>query len=178
MENLLRFKDYNQSLNEGAKVPVYNQIEFQRNMHAPPEDEISYSKVLAKIKDLLAQKEQGSIEEITVIADVPSQGKGAPEYVKEIIAKERERLARNYKATIGKKMDTKDDGSGEFDFDVDRFGEKRSIYFDSEFLVDGIETVGDKEYIIGIPYSLRGKEEFTAKIKPEAVEEIYFIPPK
>ena len=117
----------------------------------------------------------GEIQEVLVIAEVPTQGKGAPDYIKDIIAQERERIARKYKAQRG--IDIDDDREGDFDFDVDRFGNQRSIFFDSEVIVDRIDVIDGKEYIIGIPVSLKDKG-FEAKIAPIKVEEIYFTPNK
>jgi hypothetical protein len=117
----------------------------------------------------------GDIEEIVVIAEVPTQGKGAPDYVKDIIAQERERIARKIKAQRG--IDIDDDREGDFDFDVDRFGNQRTIYFDSEFIVDRVETIDGKEFVIGIPVSLKDKG-YEAKIAPIKIEEIYFTPKK
>ena len=65
----------------------------------------------------------------------------------------------------------------DFDFDVDRFGNQRTIYFDSEFIVDRVETIDGKEFVIGIPVSLKDKG-YEAKIAPIKIEEIYFSPKK
>jgi hypothetical protein len=83
--------------------------------------------------------------------------------------------ARKYKSQRG--IDIDDDREGDFDFDVDRFGNQRSIFFDSEFIVDRIDIIDGKEYIIGIPVSLKDKG-YEAKIAPIKVEEIYFTPNK
>lgn len=170
MRHLQLFEDFSGEINEGA-IPVYNEDDFKKNLNAAPVQEIKYSQVIATLRDLLAKKAQGNIKDITVIADVPSQGKGAPDYVKDIIAKERERVAQRYKASIGKSMDSDDDD--EFDFDIDRFGNQRTIFFDSEFIVDRIEKVDGKEFIIGLPSSLKNMG-YEAKISPEKVEEIYY----
>ena len=61
--------------------------------------------------------------------------------------------------------------------DVDRFGNQRTIYFDSEFMVDRVETIDGKEFVIGIPVSLKDKG-YEAKIAPIKIEEIYFTPKK
>jgi len=69
-----------------------------------------------------------------------------------------------------------DDTSAEdFDFDLDRFGDQRTIFFDSEFIVDRVELVEGKEFIIGIPMSLKTKG-YEAKIAPIKVEEIFYTP--
>jgi hypothetical protein len=63
----------------------------------------------------------------------------------------------------------------DFDFDVDRFGNQRTVFFDSEFIVDRIEKIGDKEFIIGIPVSLQ-ERGYEVKILPIKVDEIHYTP--
>src|SRR5210317_188240 len=105
MNNLKLYEEFSKSIYEGV-TPVYDETKFKKNVNVKPEMELKYSEVIPKLRDMLAQKEAGQIESITVIAEVPTQGKGAPDYVKDIIAGERERLARQYKSTIGKSLDT------------------------------------------------------------------------
>ena len=171
------FEDYSAGVSEStySAIPVFNELEFKKNINVKPEMNVKYSEVAATLKDLLKKKEMGEIQEVLVIAEIPTQGKGAPDYIKDIIAKERERIARKYKAQRG--IDIDDDKEGDFDFDVDRFGNQRSIFFDSEFIVDRIDIIDGKEYIIGIPVSLKDKG-YEAKIAPIKVEEIYFTPNK
>jgi len=173
MNNLKLYEDFANSIYEGV-TPVYDESKFRKNINVRPEMELKYSEVIPTLRDLLAQKEAGQIESITAIAEVPTQGKGAPDYVKDIINQERERLARQYKSTIGKSID-KDVDAEEFDFDLNRFGDKRTIFFDSEFIVDRVETIEGKDYVIGIPVSLKDKG-YEAKILPIKIEEIYFEP--
>lgn len=173
MKHIHLFEEYSASVNEGS-TPLYNELDFKNNINAAPVAELKYSEIIPRLRDLLAQQEMGTVENINVIAEVPTQGKGAPDYVKDVIAKERERLARQYKSTIGKSMDA-DLGPDEFDFDVNRFGDQRTIFFDSEFIVDRIEMVDGKEMIIGIPVSLKDKG-YEAKISPLKVDEIYYKP--
>jgi hypothetical protein len=173
MNNLKLYEEFSKSLNEAATL-VYDESKFRKNVNVRPEMELKYSEVIPALRDMLAQKEAGQIESITVIADVPTQGKGAPDYVQDIISKERERLARQYKSTIGKKIEGTEDPE-DFDFDLNRFGDKRTIFFDSEFIVDRIENIEGKDYVIGIPASLKDKG-YEAKILPIKIEEIYFDP--
>ena len=171
------FEDYSAGVSEStySAIPVFNEFEFKKNINVKPEMNVKYSEVAATLRDLLKKKEMGEIQEVLVIAEIPTQGKGAPDYIKDIIAQERERIARKYKAQRG--IDIDDDKEGDFDFDVDRFGNQRSIFFDSEFIVDRIDIIDGKGYIIGIPVSLKDKG-YEAKIAPIKVEEIYFTPNK
>ena len=169
------FEDYSSGVSEStySAIPVYDESKFSKNIGTKPEMNIKYSEVAATIKDLLAKKEMGKIKQVTVLADVPTQGKGAPDYIKDVIAKERERIARKYKAQRG--IDLDDTSAQDFDFDLDRFGDQRTIFFDSEFIVDRVELVEGKEFIIGIPMSLKTKG-YEAKIAPIKVEEIFYTP--
>lgn len=169
------FEDFSSGVSEStySAIPVYDETKFSKNIATKPEMNVKYSQVAATIKDLLAKKEMGEIKEVTVLADVPTQGKGAPDYIKDIIAKERERIARKYKAQRG--IDLDDTKADEFDFDLDRFGDQRTIFFDSEFIVDRVENIGGNEFIVGIPMSLKDKG-YEAKIAPIKVEEIFFTP--
>lgn len=171
------FEEYSLEVSEStySAIPVYNEIEFEKNINVKPEMNIKYSEVAATLKDLLKKKELGEITQVVVIAEVPTQGKGAPDYVKDIIAQERERIARKVKSQRG--IDIDDEKGEEFDFDVDRFGNQRTIYFDSEFIVDRIDVIDGKEFVIGIPVSLKEKG-YEAKIAPIKIEEIYFTPKK
>lgn len=169
--------DFGSSINESGIIPVYNEVEFRKNMSASPEIELQYSKVIPKIKELLSQQESGIIQSINIIAEVPTQGKNAPSYVKDVIDRERERIIRNYKEDKGKTIDdeTKMD---DFDFDVDRFGNQRTVFFDSEFVVVGVEENPDKKgggFIIGVPVSLQDKG-YKVKIAPLNVDEIHYTP--
>jgi hypothetical protein len=177
MKHLEIFENFNSVTEaEGGAIPVYNELEFRKNVRTKPVKNIMYSAVPAELREMLKMKEMGEIEEIVVIADVPTQGKGAPDYVKDIIRQERERLAKRYKALRGQDIeDLKTDG--EFDFDIERFGDGKTIFFDSEFLVDRIENIAGKDFVIGIPMSLKNKG-YEAKIAPIKVEEIYFTPKK
>jgi hypothetical protein len=175
MKHLTLFENFsrNQGLNE-ASIPVYNEENFRRNINAGPEIEIPFSKVIPKIQELLSQQESGIISSIQVIAEVPTQGKNAPSYVKDVMDQERERIIRKHKEEMGKEID-QDLDMEEFDFDVDRFGNQRTVFFDSEFIVDSVERIGDEEFIIGIPVSLK-QRGYRVKISPIKVDEIHYTP--
>jgi hypothetical protein len=153
-------------------VPVYNEVKFMRDVKSSPEQNIKYSEVIPTLEKLLQLQDAGEIKKITVVAEVPTQGKGTPQYIQDIIQKERERVAMAYKHKTGKEIDP---NSPDFDFDVDRFGNQRSIFFDSEFIVKRIEKIGTMEYVIGTPASLE-KKGFEAPIAPTKVEEIFYTP--
>jgi hypothetical protein len=153
-------------------IPVYNEVKFTRDVKSSPEQNIKYSEVISTLEKLLQLQDAGEIKKITVVAEVPTQGKGTPQYIQDIIQKERERVAMAYKLRTGKEINP---NSPDFDFDIDRFGNQRTIFFDSEFIVKRIEKIGTKEYVIGTPASLE-KKGFEAPIAPIKVEEIFYTP--
>jgi hypothetical protein len=172
MRHLFLFEEFDSSINEGI-IPVYNEKEFEKNFNVEPLKMLQYSDVIPAIKEMLAKQEKGEIEKIHVIADVPTQGSEAPDYVKDIVDAERIRLAKKWKESLGKEIDPK---SKDFDFDIDRFGDKSTIFFDSEFVVTGVETVARKgkmrDLIVATPVSLKNKG-FKAYIEPLKVDEIF-----
>ena len=153
-------------------IPVYNEVKFMRSVKASPDQNIKYSEVIPTLQKLLELQKAGEIKKITVVADVPSQGKGTPQYIKDIIRDEKIRMAKKHYYETGEEIDPNSD---DFDFDIDRFGDQRTIFFDSEFIVKRIEKIGAEEYIIGTPASLE-KKGFEAPIAPMKVEEIFFTP--
>jgi len=233
MKNLLlyeNFKNYS-GRNEGPdRIPLYNQ-----NKIAKPEIKLSRNEVFDEIRSLLLKKEKGLISEVNVVADVPTQGKRAPEYVKDIINRERElnkkrgysqdkgfdnpnsfknypqlpnlpkdvkihldnttpnnfsiissknspqqiqRIINKYGydsyGTIKKQFNE----SREYNLDasgniLDKYGNIRTIFFDSEYIVVDTEIKGVKKFVIGIPKSLE-KEGIEVRIPPDKIIEIFY----
>ncbi len=155
-----------------AAIPVYNELEVSASGAAEPDFTAKYSELIDIIEEFLERKKAGEIEEITVVADVPTQGKGAPDYVQDIIRKERERIATQ--------MRSQGYNPEEDDIDIDRFGDKRNIFFDSEFVVDSVEKDADGKggKIIAIPYSFYKKGDYTKKahIDPLKIDEVFYKP--
>ena len=148
-----------------AAIPVYNEDELQKSPSAEPDFTAKYSELADVLKDFLEMKEKGEISEVTVIAEVPTQGKGTPDYIKDLIQKERERIANSMRSQ-GYNPETDD-------IDVDRFGDKRNIFFDSEFVVSSISDDGK---ILAMPYSFYKKGDMTkiAVIDPLKVDEVFY----
>lgn len=151
-------------------IPVYKQT--NSGSFGSPEENIKNSEVIPKLQILLELQRAGKIKEISVLGEVPTQGKGTPQYIKDIIRDERIRMAKKHYYETGEEIDPDSD---DFDFDIDRFGDQRTIFFDSQFIVKRIEKIGDKEYIIGTPYS-KQKQGFEVRISPKKVDEIFYQP--
>ena len=71
------------------------------------------------------------------------------------------------------------------ELEFDRYGNKRDIFLDSEFIVDGVvQRPGAKDHIIGIPASLYSKaikdeasrKYYSVEIYPDQIEEVYYHP--
>jgi hypothetical protein len=178
MENLLEFESFDH-LNEASLVPVYDNSLYMKNPSMKPESQHQASAVISAIKGLLDRMEDGEISRISVIADIPTQGKRAPLYIKDSVEAEKRRIAMQMAKEKGKEITDPEA------LDFDRYGNKRNFFFDSEFIVDGvIEGTGGKKYVIGIPESLYSKaikdEEsrkyYSVEISPEQIEEIYYDP--
>lgn len=177
MKNLLEFESFG-PLNEASLVPVYNSVLYSKSPSMEPESKHQAVAVVSAIKGLLDRMEEGEISKINVIADVPTQGKKAPLYIRDIIEAEKRRIASQMARERGKEITDPDA------LDFDRYGNKRNFFYDSEYVVDSIVEGVNKKYIIGIPvsfYSKAMKDEETKKyysveIYPEQIEEIYYDP--
>jgi hypothetical protein len=151
MNNILRFSDYvNESLLNESGVPVYV------GSSVNPERTIRRNVLVKELTDLLAQVNSGALKEVSVLADIPTQGKNAPEYLKDIY----------------KEMSVDDEEQYDPETDVytgDREGEK-NVFVDSEFVVKDIDV--NTGIIIATPYSLKHKNVLV-EINFEDVEEIF-----
>ena len=178
MKNLLEFESFN-PINEASFVPIYNNQLYVKNPSIDPESKHPASAVISAIQLLMDRMENGEISKISVIADVPTQGKRAPLYVRDSIESEKRRIAAQMAREKGKEITDPEA------LDFDRYGNKRNFFFDSEFIIDSIvEETGGKKYVIGIPESLYSKairdEEtkkyYSVEIYPDQVEEVYYDP--
>lgn len=178
MKNLLEFESFD-AVNEASFVPIYNNELYIKNPSMDPESRHQASAVVSAIKALMDRMEDGEISKISVIADIPTQGKRAPLYVRDSIESEKRRIATQMAREKGKEITDPEA------LDFDRYGNKRNFFFDSEFIIDSIvEEANGKKYVIGIPESLYNKavgdEEtkkyYSVEIHPDQIEEIYYDP--
>jgi hypothetical protein len=155
-----------------AGIPVYNDIEFNKT-GGMPEMEVPNTAVISTIEDLLRQKEEGAIDLITVVAEIPTQGKRKPKYMDEIIQKAKKETARKFRLETGADIEQAAPS------DIERAGVMQEIFFDSEFVVDRVESTEDGLLIVGYPQSLLAKAAkdpmyYSVYISPSQVEEIHF----
>lgn len=140
---ILRFDQFKGSINEAA-IPVYRGGSFD------PEKKIKSSSIMDELSKAISDKGNGLISEISIVAEIPTQGKRAPEYLKDVFAK------------AGIK-------SGEDMYD-ERGGEK-SVFVDSEFVVQSLDK--ENGTIRAIPYSMKRKG-IEIDIEPSQVIEIFY----
>jgi len=152
MGNILRFKDYiNESFLNESGVPVYigNAVN--------PEKTIRRNLLVDELSNLLAQVNSGSLKEVSVLADIPTQGKNAPDYLKDV-----------YKELDME--DQEDQYDSESDVYTGNRDSEKNIFVDSEFIVKDIDV--NTGIIIATPYSLKHKNVLV-EISFDDVEEIF-----
>jgi hypothetical protein len=163
--NILRFAQFineSNSVNESG-IPLYRGTDFN------PERTIKRNRLLQEVQDLLGQVMSGDLTEVTVLADIPTQGKNAPQYIKDIYA---EMGIEGY----GEDEETEDLADDVYDPETDTYkkadyeDKEKNIFFDSEFVVKEVDMT--KGVIIGIPYSLK-KKNILVEIDPENVDEVF-----
>lgn len=170
MKHIRIYEEFS-SVNESS-VELYNDSEFSQT-GGEPEAKIRINDIPNTIEGLLAKKEAGEIDTITVVADIPMQGKRKPPYVDELIQKAKEEVALRARREAGS------DAEAAAPSDIERASVMEEIFFDSEFIVHKIEKLSDGVFIVGIPYSLRKKAEkdlafYSAMISPSQIEEIHY----
>lgn len=156
--NILKFQDFiNESINESG-IPLYRGADFS------PESTIKRNSLLSDLKNLLTQVANGSLTELSIVAEIPTQGKNTPEYLKDIYRE------------MG--MDTSEKPEDQYDPETDVYVGRRdhpddtsqNIFVDSQFIVKDVDE--KKGTIIATPYSLR-KKEIMVEIDPNTVEEVF-----
>ena len=156
---ILRFSDFiNEQSVYNVGVPVY------RGTAIEPEKTIKRNKLLMELQDYLAQVMAGTLTEITLVAEIPTQGKNAPQYLKDIYAE------MGYDPS--KEEDMYDEENDTFMGNRDRTGDEPSvnIFVDSEFIVKDVDQT--RGVIIAVPYSLKRKN-VTVELTPDMIDEAY-----
>ena len=175
MKHLLEYESYENQVNEGA-IPVYDEAEFVKDTKSKPEMEIKWTQIPAVIEGLLNKVEAGELASVNVIADLPTQGKNAPAYVRELMTKERERMAKRQQAIHGSRIERADRPEDE------EYRDEINVFVDSEYTVEGVVKEDGKDYLIAVPASFVNKvkrepslkDYYTVKIAPQQIIEIYF----
>jgi hypothetical protein len=180
MKHLFEFDSFGTENIKESSIPVYNDALFNKDPKAAKVDSIQTVNVPAMVKELLDKVKAGELEKVTVVADIPMQGKNAPAYVKELVDEERKRIAKRKYAIYGSRIEAQDRPEEE------RHKGEVNIFIDSEHLATGVENINGQEYILGVPNSFIRKVEanpelagkYTVKISPKQVLELSFDPAK
>jgi len=156
---ILRFEQFLNESTYNVGIPLYRGSSFQ------PERTIKRNKFIGELKDLLSQVANGTLSEITVIAEIPAQGKNAPQYLKDIYSE------------VG--YDPSKEMEDEYDPETDVYmGDRsrtadeptRNIFIDSEFLVKDVDET--RGVIIAVPYSLKRKNVMV-ELTPDIIDEAF-----
>ena len=155
---ILRFTQFvneSNSINESG-IPLYRGTDFNS------ERTIKRNRLLPELQDLLGQVMSGDLEEVTLIAEIPSQGKNAPQYIKDLYSE----MGMRSKPT---EMEYEEgyEAVNKFEDEEDM---ESNIFVDSEFIVKEVDMV--KGVILGIPYSMRNKN-IVIEIDPDNVDEVF-----
>jgi hypothetical protein len=140
---ILKFQEFlNEQSVYNVGVPLYRGNSFES------EKTIKRNALIPELQDLLSQVASGALSELTVIAEIPTQGKNAPQYLKDIYSE------MGYDPSKDRDMDEP----------------SKNIFVDSEFLVKDVDQT--RGVIMAVPYSLRRKGVMV-EITPEMVEEAF-----
>ena len=124
---ILRFQDFLNESVYNVGIPLYRGSSFQ------PERTIKRNKFIGELQDFLTQVANGTLSEITVVAEIPSQGKNAPQYLKDIYAEMGYDPSRD-------QDDMYDPETDVYMGDRSRTADEpsRNIFVDSEFVVKDV----------------------------------------
>lgn len=184
MIHLLEFEAFSGFyLNENdirGGIPIYNEDVFMQSNNTKPAMMVKSTELISTLTRLLEDQENGDLERIIVIAEIPTQGKNAPQYVRDDVAAERDRMAKRKYALYGSRIERADRPEEE------EYTDAINIFVDSEFIVKGVINKLGKDYIIAIPDSKKKKAEasasameyYTVYIEPKQVDEVFFTPSK
>jgi hypothetical protein len=179
MIHILEFDSYN-VINE-AGIPAYNEEAFAKNPKAEPSTEIPVSAIAKEIEDMLNGEfkfDSGAIDRISILVDIPSQGKNAPQHVLDALAIERKKIEKEQRALHGGRIEKGDIAPDDGIYG----GEGRNLFLDSEYIVTGVSRVDKKEYIVALPITYYKKAMadpeklayYTTLIEPKQISEIFY----
>lgn len=128
--------------------------------------------LIEELEGFLMRVENGTLERVTVFADLPVQGKNRPAYLSDILPeiepKKKEVLDPEDNPWAEPEMDGDD---LEDDSEMEGPDNERNVFVDVEFEVVGVDK--EQNLVVGMPYSLRRKK-ITTPIHPKYVQEIYY----
>ena len=176
MDNIQEFRAYHQ-LNEDS-VPLYNLKDFIKNPKNKPEKKLKDSEAFSEMTRLVREMKSGKISEISISAEVKTQGKNVSPYIADVVKKDKaeaEKLRKKKDGSRTEKSDKPDDH-------VEYGGEGKNLFIDSEFIVQDVVSDSGVDYIKAIPESCIKKAKvspekmkyYTVLIEPKQVIEIFY----
>jgi hypothetical protein len=157
---ILNFYDFiNEQSVYNNGVPLYRGTSFE------PERTIKRNKLISELRSLLTQVMNGTLSEITLFAEIPSQGKDIPQYLRDIYSEMGYDPSRDTEDQYDEETDVY---MGRRDRSIDE--PSKNVFVDSEFLVKDVDEA--KNVIIAVPYSLKNKNVLV-ELTPEMVEEAF-----
>jgi len=156
---ILRFLEF---LNES----VYNVgIPIFRGTSTQPERSVKRNKFISELQSFLSQVANGTLTEITVVAEIPTQGKGAPAYLKDIYADMGDDPSKDDEDMYDPETDVY---MGNRNRSADE--PSRNIFVDSEFIVKDVDEA--RGIIMAVPYSLKRKNVIV-ELTPDMIDECF-----
>jgi hypothetical protein len=168
-----------QGFREG-EIPVYNQFKLKNFPNSRPEAMLKPSQVVEACQFLMSKQEEGVVDEIIVTADVPSQGKNAPQYLLDELETERKRLRTKILQRFGGRIEASDyptvacekcGGTGKVQMQdqeiecsnckgkgsIREEPQKTDIFIDVEYVLTGVEAVDGNVFLTALPISKKDK---------------------
>jgi hypothetical protein len=177
MKHLLMYESFSPSnLLEEGSIPVYDEDQAAKDPMALPEMSVKTTQIVETVENLLERKADGEIQNVIVLADIPTQGKNAPQYIRDEMELERQRLAKRKRAIHGSRIERADRPEDE------DYTDEINIFVDSEFIVEGVEKNDPIGLVLAIPRSFIRKiemdkslkEKYTIKLSPRQIFEISY----
>jgi hypothetical protein len=163
-----------------GEIPVYNQLKIKNFPSSRPEALLKPNQVIEACQILLRQQEEGVVDEILITADVPTQGKNAPQYLIDELTSERKRLRDKILSRFGGRIEASDyptvacekcQGTGKImaggeEIDcatcngkgsIREEPQKTDIFVDVEYILSGVEAVDGNVFLTAFPFSKKDK---------------------
>jgi hypothetical protein len=165
MKHIKIFEEFSSdSINEGFDlVPVYDDMEFSKS-GGLPQEKIKVENMLAYVQDLLDSKEQGEFESVSVVANIPMQGKYLPGWAEEYKTKTKTHRLDRKKWEEGSELELAPS-------DIEREPLGDDFMLPSEYEIVRVE--GDS--LVGYPKGERDAKSYETLILPRMVEEIHYL---
>ena len=163
MKHIRIYEEFSSKINEGFDlVPVFDDLEFERS-GGKPQDKIRVEDMLPYVQDLLDSKAEGEFKSVSVVANLPMQGKFLPKW-----AEDYKNKTRTYRLDRKKWEEGSDLDLAPSDIEREPLGD--DFMLPSEYEIVRIEG----EALIGYPKGEKDMMSYETAILPRMVEEIHY----